>query len=33
MSDLINHLTSIHKDVLKEIGNIGAVAATACPIS
>ena len=24
MSDLINHLTSIHKDVLKEIGNIGA---------
>ncbi len=24
MSDLINHLTSVQKDVLKEIGNIGA---------
>src|SRR5690554_5057652 len=24
MSDLLNHLTSLHKDALKEIGNIGA---------
>src|SRR5690554_4212986 len=24
MTDLVNHLSSIHKDALKEIGNIGA---------